>query len=169
MKDLIKEVALEVAEKQFPQLPEEVLDFAEIFLAELSKRAESVALDDIYAAWHGAGVDIAGGNWKRFSGMLPKLFTFPPIHDIEALIAERTAEVDKWKSTAEQHKENYDILNGDLRMKNAELTAQRDAAINVLEYIRRCIPYGGFAQIHDGSDIAADIDATIANLNNKEK
>ncbi len=28
-------------------------------------------LDAIYAAWHGAGVDIAGGNWERFVGMLP--------------------------------------------------------------------------------------------------
>ena len=29
-------------------------------------------IDIIYAAWHGAGVDIAGGNWARFVGMLPK-------------------------------------------------------------------------------------------------
>lgn len=28
-------------------------------------------IDAIYAAWHGAGVDIAGGNWPRFVGMLP--------------------------------------------------------------------------------------------------
>ena len=28
-------------------------------------------VDAIYAAWHGAGVDIAGGNWNRFVGMLP--------------------------------------------------------------------------------------------------
>lgn len=27
----------------------------------------------IYAAWHGAGVDIAGGNWDRFVGTLPIL------------------------------------------------------------------------------------------------
>ena len=43
------------------------------------------------------------------------------------------------------------------------LTAQRDAAIGILEHIRRCIPYGGFAQIHDGSATVADIDAAIAN------
>ena len=28
-------------------------------------------IDTIYAAWHGAGVDIAGGSWARFVGMLP--------------------------------------------------------------------------------------------------
>lgn len=28
-------------------------------------------IEAIYAAWHGAGVDIAGGNWTRFVGMLP--------------------------------------------------------------------------------------------------
>lgn len=30
-------------------------------------------VEAIYAAWHGAGVDLAGGNWKRFVGMLPGL------------------------------------------------------------------------------------------------
>ena len=29
-------------------------------------------IEAIYAAWHGAGVDIAGGNWKSFVGMLPR-------------------------------------------------------------------------------------------------
>lgn len=29
-------------------------------------------IEAIYAAWHGAGVDIAGGNWKRFVGMLTR-------------------------------------------------------------------------------------------------
>ena len=28
-------------------------------------------IEAIYAAWHGAGVDIAGGNWARFVGVLP--------------------------------------------------------------------------------------------------
>lgn len=28
-------------------------------------------VDAIYAAWHGSGVDIAGGDWRRFVGMLP--------------------------------------------------------------------------------------------------
>jgi hypothetical protein len=45
----------------------------------IPKQAEPVAqsgdaVDAIYAAWHGAGVDIAGGNWERFVGMLPALF-----------------------------------------------------------------------------------------------
>lgn len=59
---------------------------------------------------------------------------------LNELIAERTeeltAEVEKWKLTAEQHKENYDILNGDLRMKNAKLAAQRDAAMKDAERYR---------------------------------
>lgn len=53
--------------------------------AELRAKAsavEAVSMDDafdaIYAAWHGAGVDIAGGNWQRFVGMLPPLYTAPP-------------------------------------------------------------------------------------------
>lgn len=29
-------------------------------------------VEAIYAAWHGAGVDLAGGNWTRFVGMLPR-------------------------------------------------------------------------------------------------
>lgn len=37
---------------------------APVFTAEM--------IEAIYAAWHGAGVDIAGGDWKRFVGMLPK-------------------------------------------------------------------------------------------------
>jgi hypothetical protein len=39
---------------------------------------EPVSMDAIYGAWHGAGVDIAGGNWSRFVGMLPPLYTTPP-------------------------------------------------------------------------------------------
>lgn len=30
-------------------------------------------IEAIYAAWHGAGVDIAGGDWGRFVGMLPRV------------------------------------------------------------------------------------------------
>ena len=29
-------------------------------------------MEAIYAAWHGSGVDVAGGNWERFVGMLPR-------------------------------------------------------------------------------------------------
>lgn len=39
---------------------------------------EPASMDAIYGAWHGAGVDIAGGNWSRFVGMLPPLYTTPP-------------------------------------------------------------------------------------------
>ena len=39
---------------------------------------EPVALDAIYAAWHGVGVDIAGGDWGRFVELLPPIYTTPP-------------------------------------------------------------------------------------------
>ncbi len=42
-----------------------------------------------------------------------------------------------------------------LRALNAEL-------LEVLKHIRRCIPYGGFVQIHDNSMTLAQIDAAIA-------
>jgi hypothetical protein len=29
-------------------------------------------VEAIYAAWHGAGVDIAGGDWRRFVGRLKR-------------------------------------------------------------------------------------------------
>ena len=41
---------------------------------------EGLTLDAIYAAWHGAGVDIAGGNWKRFVVMLAAAPT-PPVSE----------------------------------------------------------------------------------------
>lgn len=43
--------------------------------AERKRRDEAftaAVIEAIYAAWHGAGVDIAGGNWTRFVGMLPR-------------------------------------------------------------------------------------------------
>ena len=49
------------------------------------KDAEPVALDAIYAAWHGAGIDILGGDWTRFVGMLSPLYTHPA-HDDTALL-----------------------------------------------------------------------------------
>lgn len=49
------------------------------------KDVEPVALDAIYAAWHGAGIDILGGDWTRFVGMLPPLYTHPA-HDDTALL-----------------------------------------------------------------------------------
>ena len=41
------------------------------------RKQEPVALDAVYAAWHGAGIDISGGNWSRFVEMLPPLYTSP--------------------------------------------------------------------------------------------
>lgn len=41
-------------------------------------KQQGAAGDAIYAAWHGAGVDIAGGDWNRFVGMLPPLYTSAP-------------------------------------------------------------------------------------------
>lgn len=43
-----------------------------------------------------------------------------------------------------------------------EREAHRDELLEVLKHIRRCIPYGGFAQIHDNSMTLAQIDAAIA-------
>lgn len=55
--------------------------------AELDVPQQPAALDAIYAAWHGAGVDIAGGNWKRFVGMLPPLYATPQAAPATALDA----------------------------------------------------------------------------------
>lgn len=71
--------------------------------------------------------------------------------------AELTAENRELRMSRSLRQEQHD---GEI----AELTAQRDVAIGILEHIRRCIPYGGFAQMHDGSATVADIDAAIANF-----
>lgn len=46
--------------------------------------------------------------------------------------------------------------------RHSELINQRDELLEVLKHIRRCIPYGGFVQIHDNSMTLAQIDAAIA-------
>ena len=90
MKDLIKEVALSVAHSMQKALPREMqygvnaeftVEFATAFLAELSKRAEAVA-------WHHPDEGLSYSN--HYTGNIP-LFTFPLIHDIEA-IENRVAE-----------------------------------------------------------------------------
>lgn len=45
---------------------------------------------------------------------------------------------------------------------NAQLIKTAPKLLAVLEHIQRCIPIGGFAQIHDGSATVADIGAVIA-------
>lgn len=42
-----------------------------------------------------------------------------------------------------------------------EIIKQRDELLAVLEHIRRCIPIGGFVQIHDGSATVEDMDSAI--------
>lgn len=44
---------------------------------------------------------------------------------------------------------------------NARLIAAAPDLLEVLEHIRRCIPTGGFVQIHDGSATVADMDVAI--------
>jgi len=46
-------------------------------LTEMSHIPAVKAVDAIYAAWHVSGVDMAGGNWNRFSEMLPELIIRP--------------------------------------------------------------------------------------------
>lgn len=40
-------------------------------LAAAKQAGRDEVMEAIYPAWHGAGVDIAGGDWNRFVSMLP--------------------------------------------------------------------------------------------------
>jgi len=51
---------------------------------------------------------------------------------------------------------------------DARLIAAAPELLAVLKHIRRCIPMGGFSQIHDGSATVADIDAAIAKATGEE-
>ncbi len=66
--------------------------------------------------------------------------------------AELTAENRELRMSRSLRQEQHD---GEI----AELTAQRDVAIGILEHIRRCIPYGGFAQI--GARQVSDLETAI--------
>lgn len=88
MKDLIKEVALEVAEK-FGVVADdsEIVDLVTWCVAELSKRAEAVAYD--VRDSNGDGQTVLAKYVKDPNRLIAvtvtKLFTFPPTYDIEAI------------------------------------------------------------------------------------
>lgn len=90
------------------------------------------------------------------STRLQMITDFGQYQEAHEKVKELTAEV-------EQLAIDYNTLVEKTGRAIIELTAQRDAAIGVLEHIRRCIPYGGFAQIHEGSATVSEIDAAIAN------
>lgn len=97
MKDLIKEVALEGAEK-FGVVADdsEIVDLVTWCLAKLSKRAKAVAWREVVGEYNGF---IKYNFWQlhtiRPSSAEP-LFTFPPIHDIEIIgLKELLEEVQK--------------------------------------------------------------------------
>lgn len=99
MKDLLKEVALEVADKLEQRgrtySPDHYVEFATAFQAELSNRAEAVA-------WMNPMNNVVMDNQRktlhpdRYSNFSVPLFTFPPIHDIEIVgLKELLEEVQK--------------------------------------------------------------------------
>ena len=65
--------------------PEQLEATCNLAVKHAQKDAEPVALDAIYAAWHGAGIDILGGDWTPFVGMLPPLYTHPAYDDTALL------------------------------------------------------------------------------------
>lgn len=87
MNDLIKEVAFDTAAKLATDHwlcgDDEVLEFATKFLTELSKRAEAVAKIQKHTGSLKDMAIIVWTNEQPPEGT--KLFTFPPIHDIESL------------------------------------------------------------------------------------
>ena len=95
MKELIKTVALEVAEKFFdPEMDAyHAARYVEACIAELSERAEATAYD--IRDSNGDGQTVLSKYVEHPNRLIAvtvtKLFTFPPIHDIEA-IENRVAE-----------------------------------------------------------------------------
>ena len=64
-----------------PKCPDCKRDQDDCICASPASAPEGLTLDAIHAAWHGAGVDIAGGNWKRFVVMLAAAPTPPSTED----------------------------------------------------------------------------------------
>lgn len=127
MKDLIKQVALEVANnQQVETIPmqlsptpsdlitayllseDDLVEFATAFLAELSKRAEAVGFCHIDAE---EGADCFQA-WADTYVNIP-VFTFPPINDIEA-IENRVAEA-VWKAITEGETYEDVVISGEWR------------------------------------------------------
>lgn len=65
----------------------------------------------------------------------------------------------------EAHYEDY----VELQQANACLIAAAPELLKALQHIQRCIPLGGFAQIHHNSDTWAQIDAAIAKATGETK
>lgn len=137
MKDLIKEVALEVSERLVGSYlldsnQEYSEEFATAFLAALSKRAEAVAWMQISVE---EGITTRfpradkpskfNPDWWRFD----PLFTFPPIHDIEA-IENRVAEA--CAKTLSPLKNHYIESPGHSDREKALLIAAIDDATELL-------------------------------------
>ena len=57
---------------------------------------------------------------------------------------------------------NGEEVTGFVFQEDGRLIAAAPDLLEVLKHIRRCIPYGGFVQIHDNSMTLAQIDAAIA-------
>lgn len=135
MKDLIKQVALEVADKlnsakqaglsftsRDEVIDEYAVKFATAFLAELSKRAEAVGYVEchedgrqwIHRTRHGMDT-IKNGD---------RVFNFPPIHDIEAIenqVAETFAEV--CATRAMRHPYAHEVRRDEALACEAEISA----------------------------------------------
>ena len=82
---------------------------------------EGLTLNAIHAAWHGAGVDIAGGNWKRFVVMLSAAPT-PPVSEDR-----KDAEIERLNSLVESVRSNNEALHHARDLLRSEVNKQSAA------------------------------------------